>query len=134
MGKRAVDHPFGHPLRERPAPFGLWEGRREGAFGRGRGLFAGKGPLGWTGTPERGVFGTLRATSVLVQVASFPPVCSALKKFSALKNYITKNLRRLKKRGPNLLLAPNRWEGTPATCGLWRGVPKAKPVERAFSA
>jgi hypothetical protein len=96
----------------------------KGAFGHLRGLFVCKGPLGWTGTPERGALGPLRATSALVQVASFPPVCSALKKFSARKNYITKNLRRLKTGGQTCYLHLTG-EGAPDPSPLW---PKDGPT------
>jgi hypothetical protein len=119
-------------LRDWP-PYDLRAGTApmaEGGFGHLRGLFVCKGPLGWTGTPERGALGPLRATSALVQGASFPPICSALKKISACKNYITKNLRRLKIGGQTCYLhltgegaqtpplfgqrtGPTHWEGKP---------------------
>ena len=66
-------------------------------------------------------WGPLRLTSGLVQVASFPPTCSALKKFSACKNYITKNLRRLKNGGQTCYLHLTGGRGSPH----WEGCPMA---------
>jgi len=118
-------HPGTPPLPRLSGSGGLREGR----------VFACKGLLGWTGSPERGVLGPLRATSGLVQVASFPPFVQPLRNFPRKKIYITKFLRRLKiggqtcylhltgvRESPGSLLALGLWEvgkgGYMGLCGV----------------